>query len=290
MKKILALLFAVILSAGVFGEDFVLSGRNMKIVLKETDRNIVLSRVSDMKTGTDFINTLDFFRPLWHFTVKKDRDFQGSEINLLPKDADTFSYIKGKNSYEFIWKNVKKSFMKVGFDVTVSAEIKDDNSYWKIRISENEEYGLWHIYFPYIANMDAQNGDEIMYPYRGGFLYNKFDDIRGFRKPYAHDESDSSYSKDLGYISPQFFQLGSFTKISPKGEKVSLYFSAEDRNCSMKSINYILPKPNVFDYQIRNFPENMSLKGLSYEQKYKFNMALVRGDWFDCARNTENGE
>ena len=283
--KIILFLFCVLLSVSVcFAENCVLKNADMQIVLSLDSKNIVFRSIKDIKSGTEFVKGIVSDRPLWYFTVKKDRDYSGEEIKLAPSDAENIIIKQAGAKAEIIWKNVKKDDMKTGFDVTASAELKDNNSYWHLKISSNEEYGIWHVFYPYIANMNASDGDEIMYPYRGGWVYDKFSDPRGFRKPYGHDAEDiKSYSKDLGYISPNFMQLGSFTKIKDT-KKVSLYFSSEDLTSSMKSVNYFLPEPNVFDYYVRNFPSYMAEAGRSYSQSYKFNMAVVRGDWFDCAK------
>lgn len=280
MKKLFFVLLLLCLSVCVLCQDYSVKNEKINITLQlSSDKNIIIKAISNKYTV--FIKEISFEKPLWYFTVKKNKEYGGDEITLLPTDGENVSVVS-KNPLIIKWENVKKPDMAAGFDVTVKISIRDINSYWHINITPNSgtECGIWTVTYPYICNIYAENDDLLMNPVTGGHFFTNFGDERGFKMPFRHDlNNPKTWNKSMGYKMPLAMQMTSFSK-----KDYSLYLCMEDVKSSMISVNHNLPKPNNMEYFICNYPANMGEAGHIYNQAYNFNMAIVKGDWYNCAK------
>lgn len=280
MKKTFLFIIFVLISSVCFGDIYTLKNADIRTDIELSSKNIYISRFEDLKNHTEFIASSRKDFPLWFFVIKKDRDFGGKEITLYPGDAQNVT-VKENTGKKFsvIWENVKKDFMQNGFDVTCIIKLENNNSYWDIDISPNSEYGIWSVTYPNIENINAQKGDNLMIPYRGGKFYRDFESEKGLELPHIMLNEENPYSKDLGYYLPQFMQYSSFTKGNS-----TLYMCPEDLKSNIKTVNYHLNRPHQLDYIVRMFPANMAIAGKGYTQPYSFNISAVKGDWYDAAK------
>lgn len=278
MKKILFTIFIFLITIVLFAETYTIKNENMTLGFNVYENNnINTSIIKDNINGVDFILDPIKDKSLWSICVKKDKDYSGEEINLYPYNAKLFKCKENGDNIKLYWHNVKNDNMNTGFNVTIYVSLSKENSYWTIEVSPNKEYGIWTVTFPRISDINAQDGDELSYPFRSGNMIKEFSDPKGFPAFYTQDKSVKA--PDMGFISPIFLQLVSFTK-----NNSTLYFSTEDINASMKSTNINLLQPNHFDYISRNFPENIAQANIGYKQTYKFNMAVIKGDWYNAAK------
>lgn len=257
--------------------DYIISDEKLTLGIREKDRNIFLFRIYDKITETDFIESVTENNSLWEITVKKDRDFFGEKIKLVPGDCETVRAEKTEKSVCFHFENVKKPFMKTGFDVDFSVCIEDGNSYWKIKTGTNEEYGIWSVACPRINDLDAHNGNVFLLPFHGtGFPVDKFTE-NGFTD--IMDRSHTKYTKEFGYWYPHGMQFCSFSK-----GKSALYLSAEDETFMYKYIGIDMLEPYHLNYFNVYEVEGKAIAGRPFENTCAFNMSSVKGDWYHCAK------
>lgn len=280
MKKILFTIFLLTLYICAFSETHTISNEKISISFQVYENNNI-NLQSIKSKETDFIKENIKDKSLWSFIIKKSNDYGREEINLLPNNAEFFKSQKSNNNIKFYWHNVKTEAMVSGFNVTVNVSLSEENSYWTINISPNKEYGIWTVTFPRINDINAEEGNELVYPYNYGSVIKEFSDPKGFPALFTQDKSVKA--PDMGFISPANLQLFSFTQ-----NNKTLYFSTEDSKGSMKSYNINLFTPNHLDLVFRNFVENMAKGGIGYTQSYKFNMAIINGDWYNAAKKYRN--
>ncbi|MBQ0106082.1 MAG: hypothetical protein KBT47_08625, partial [Armatimonadetes bacterium] len=253
---ILILCFVSVLS---FGSGYELKNSEIKIVFSQEGNNIWVSDIRDEKQGISFLNETNVKEPVWTLKVKKDGDYAGEEIILFPKDAGEVKTETEKESIVFRWSDVKSSDMETGFDVEAKITLSGNNSYWDINISENKEYGFWSVVYPAFSPLDTEN-NRLMVPFRGGRFYDNYD-------------------FDWYYQNPIFLQLMSLTK-----GKSTLYLCPENLSSSMIYYRIKALGEGNSEYYIENIPGNIAKAGIDYKQSYRFNLAVVGGDWFDAAK------
>ena len=255
---LLVICFCVSCSA----DNTTLKNRNIELDFSVNNNVVSLEQVINVKDMVSYIAKPDPEYSIWTFSCKKSKDYAGEEIKLSPSMAEKFDYKSSDNQIEFKWSNVKDSQMATGFDVTVTVNIVDENSYWDINISENLDYGLWDIVFPKIPNIENVT-NKIILPRSGGSI-----------------EKNVHGGLDLDYPGlPATIQLSGVTD-----GKDCLYLCPEDLNGNYKIFSYKYPNPDYFRYFVTNKPADMGLGGVGYKQDYKFNMAVLCGDHYDACK------
>ena len=275
MKKIILIIFFLFISLNLLAESWTISDKSLSLTFSQGDKNIYLNKIYDIKNQKDFIKTPIDTKNLWDLKV----NINGEKSFLLPQNAQDLKVSVEKSKINFTWINVKPENISKGCDIIATIEIANSNSYWHIKIVPSEEIGLCDIGFPLINDIDGEDGDTLMYPYHAaGVPIREFSHPEGFPNPTVTSESEFLYTTEIGYISPTCLAFGSFTKGNS-----SLYLSPEDKTFYNKSTHYHQLQPNHIDYAIHIHPDNYGLSKI-FNQGYKFNMALVQGDWYDCAK------
>ena len=285
MKKLILCLVGLLLCSVCFAGTYI-SNQVLTLTFdKGSNYNVYLSQIQDNSSKTNFIKFPDATKNLWKISVKKDQDFNGKEIYLTPESASAFNIDRQPKSIIFTWKNVKTPEMKSGFDVVATVKLENENSYWDIEVSSNPDYGIWSVRYPVINDINAENGDELLYPVRAnGYLINEFDNPKGILQPTTMPDNPYHYTKQIGYVSPHNMSLEGFTKKIGVKKPVSLYFSPEDPNWSMKHYHVDCRKPNHIDISVMNNPGDMAVAGVGYKQPYSYNLAVVKGDWYNIGK------
>ena len=273
MKKLLVIVLLFISAIAYCGN---LNFKNdfISIDLDQNDTNLILSQITHVETGQKFLKNPD--KPLWSFKIKKAGDITGDAIVLTPNDAEEFSFAKKSNNIILSWKNVKNDQISKGFNVTVKLNFKLENSYWNLSIENpNQDWGIWSVTFPYISQMETNQGDEYALPIRGGVVLRDFNE-KGFLHPYFEDDK---WTDVLEYSEPHFMQFESLTK-----GKSTLYLSAEDPHSNHKKIIHKMTTPGTMDYSSEEYPLFMAKGGENFTENYSFNIAIIKGDWVDSCK------
>lgn len=284
MKKLLILLvviLAIIISTISFADNNSISNKDIEIKFNIDKNNVNIESFIDKKQSQDFIKNPINTKSLWIISLKKDKDYNGNDVKLYPSDAENLKVNNEKNKIIFTWNNVKKENMSKGYKVIGTCEIKGENSYWHIKVDspkEYNEYGLWEIRYPIISDIDAQNGDLLLYPLIGNSYPVTEYSEKGLQNP-TYTNKDDYYIKEFGLTSPSFLQYSSFTK-----NKSTLYFSPEDLTEYSKSIIFSMREANHLNIECINYATHMAEAGYDFNQPYKTNIAIVQGDWYDSAK------
>jgi len=284
MKKIVILLFiifVIIISTISFADNNIIGNKDISISFNVEKNNVNVSNFIDKKQNLDFIKNPINTKSLWMISIKKDKDYNGKDIKLYPNDAESLKVNKEKNKIVFIWNNVKKDNMTKGYNVIGTCEIKNENSYWHIKVESPKdytEYGLWEVRYPIISDIDAQNGDLLLYPLIGNsYPITKYSE-KGLENPTYHNQEDF-YTSEFGITNPSFLQYSSFTK-----NNSTLYMSPEDLTNYSKTILYSMREANHLNIEYINYATHMAEAGYDFNQPYKTNIAVVQGDWYDSAK------
>ena len=274
MKKLLLVFVVCLLCICAYANDTI---SNKKISIEFSygvNDSVIISQIKDVATGTKFIKS-----PSWSFLTitamqgDKKIDFDAS----APRDD--FKVVNCGDKIVFAWKNLHSAEMTSGFDIVATCTLKDENSYWDLEMSSNSEYGIERIGYPLLSGIDAQDGDEFLYPQRGGRIYTEFSDPKGFKliRPCGIE-----YTTDMGFYAPGTMQLMSLTK---KGKNdVSLYLCPEDKNEFMKTINITYLQPNNLLYATRHYADHIGKAGEGFKLHAPVNYAVVQGDWYNVAK------
>ena len=272
-KIILLVLFLFIFSIILQANETI---KNDKISVEFTvsDNFVGIKQITDLKTHTNFLNN-----PTWGFmTIDVPIGDKNTQITTAsPKDD--FKVENLGDNIIFTWKNIRGEDMESGFDVVATVVLKDENSYWDIEVNKNDKYGIEKVGYPLLSGIDAQDGDELLYPLRGGRIYNNFSDPRGFK---VIRPGGVEYSLDIGFFYPSTMQLMSFTKKDTKD--VSLYLCPEDLEGHIKTLNATILKPNNLLYTPRYYADNPGMIGENFKLPYPFNIAIVQGDSYNVAK------
>ena len=269
MKKILLLLVAIFLATSLLANEN-LHNKKISIDFNVDNSSVAIDQITDPITGTKFIK--NFTSPLWQITAKAGE----KSFEITPKDpCDNFTIKKSGNKLVFTWKNIKNKEMTSGFDVVATVKIKDENSYWDFEVSKNDTYGIEKVLYPYVTGIEANNGDALMWPQRGGRLYTEFDNPKGFK---IIEPCGLEYSLDIGFWGPGSMQLLGFTK-----NNASLYFNPEDTKGFVKTLNATITSPNVIEYAPRYYAAS-DQPGNAYKMPFPLNVAVVQGDWYNMAK------
>lgn len=284
MKKLilpLILLFLLVMCA--FCEEWTIGSKEMSVGIEkdEVTSQVRICKIFDVANNQEFIGGNLPNSALWTVSVKKAGVINGREYKLNPCDAADFTVNKTKNTIKMVWMNVRREDMTSGLDVTVTAEVKGNNSYWHIKVRPNKYYGIWYVVFPYIADMDAQEGDMIMFPYyTSGFAVTEFDNMAGFNSFLGHKKTDEKYYlREIGYEVPQYLRYESFTK-----GKSTLYLCQETSNWKFRSSHTTMNVPHHVNYDVWNYADDMAKGNTGFDMDYKFNISVMKGDWYDAAK------
>lgn len=281
MKKIFLLSVFLFVSVLCFADTETLENSCISISFSIENKNANITQLKDNKSDLNFIKNPINTSSLWMISIKKHKDYNGKDIKLYPKDAEKLEINKTKNKIIFTWINVKKDFMKKGYNITATCEVKNENSYWHIKAEspkDYKEYGLWEIRYPIISDIDAQNGDLLLYPLIGNSYPISEYSEKGLKNPSYHNENDY-FTEEIGITSPSFLQYSSFTK-----NNSTLYMSPEDLTGYSKTILYSMREKNHLNAEYINYMSPMAEGGFDFDQPYKTNIAIVRGDWYDSAK------
>lgn len=277
MKKSIIFFILILLSQIIFSKDLTLNNGKIKIDINISENNnIIISQITDPKTGQTFLKEADREKSLWYFKVKKSEDYNGDAIILYPIDAEKLVLKLSNTRFEGTWLNVKKTDMDNGFDVKITVNLSGQNSYWNIDIMPNtEKYGVWSVFYPYISKMSTENGDNFALPIRGGSFVKQFSD-KGFIHSYFEDDR---WTDILEYGQPMFMQFECLTK-----GKSSLYLCAEDLKNNHRWLEHRVLVPYTCDYIPECYPLFMAKAGEKYHQEYPFNISVLQGDWYDACK------
>ena len=274
MKKLLFFLLLIFVSSIVLSANETIKNRKISVEFASSNDFVCINQITDIATKTGFLKS-----PSWSLWIITARDGEEQiEINTSsPKDDFICKNLGDK--IIFTWKNVRAENMTSGFDVVAKVTLKGENSYWDIEVGKNDNYGIEKVAYPLLSGIDAKDGDEFLYSHLGGRLYNNFSDPRGFK---VVQPAGVDYSKDIGFYTPGSMQLMSFTK---KGKSdVSLYLCPEDRVGYMKTLNATIIEPNVLLYAPRYYALKIGSKGEGFKMGNPFNIAVVKGDWYNVAK------
>lgn len=275
MKKLFIILI-LLLSVSLFAQDFTLENKDMSLKLTNKNKQVYLSSIYDKSTKTEFIKDVKYETGIWDLSVKKANDFSGKEILLYPQNAENINIKETKDKILITWTNVKTSEMISGFNVRATIEMNEKGSYWSIDVSPNKDYGIWYVSYPKINDIQVQNGDAYMFPFRGqGYLIKEFTE-NGFKDPGSRKEA---YKKELSYLSPLFLQFSFLTK-----DNVSLYMSSEDINFYAKNTVGNLANPYHLLQINRSYVENMGVDNIGFSQPYKYHITTIKGDWYNVCK------
>lgn len=266
MKHLLILFILLSLSINAYSMNYYLNNDRLSFcITAEEDFNVYTGNLYDRKTGTGFMTRPDPSKSLWSFEIKKYKDYAGNTLTLKPADAEKFECMPEKDRIVLYWHNVKKSDMASGFDVKCTVNLDNINSYWDIDIvkcEKTEDYGIWQVIYPVINSIYVPKGSKIMVPNLGGMFYDEWT---------RNDAYD--YPSCACPIQLFTFQRG----------PVSLYFSTEDLSAGHKYLVAHNPKPETLEFFVKNNPDGMAVAS-EYHQAYKFNMAVIDGDWIDACK------
>ena len=268
MKKLFLLLFLIVLCSAVFGNN-ILKNDKISIEFQTQNNNVIISQITHLKSGREFLKNPDKY--LWKIVARKD----GKDYELLPENAKKLSIKETKNQITFTWTGVKTLEMTSGFNVVVKVNLKDENSYWDIDISPNKEYGLNTIDFPNVNGIDAEKGDELLWPTRGGQLLHSFDGV-GFE--IARPWKDRNW-REISFNGPVTYQL-----INLEKDNVSLYLCTEDLEYSCKAIFMNLAEDYNIDYKCQNKAYWQNKPGEGFKLQYPHNIAVIDGDWYNACK------
>ncbi|MBQ7256237.1 MAG: hypothetical protein IJS60_00910 [Abditibacteriota bacterium] len=291
MKKLYLLLIIIVI--GTMGcnaqsKDYIIKNKDITVgIFISDDYNATISKIADNGTRVNFITDTDENNNLWSFICKPSNQFTADSMFLGPRDAEKltvtplvadgkidsskplseqkFKDAKSRtpDALKMVWENVKIYGMNSGFDVTVYCALAENNSYWNIGISSNQDYGVWQIIFPNITNIDVAKGNNVLLPQYGGNFSDGFDT-----------------NMDLEY--PGVVCSNQLTSVTKGG--TSLYMSPEDVKAEHKIFSFKTPKPDNMNFYITLNPDYMGVGGKEYVQSYNFNFATLKGDWFDVAK------
>jgi len=266
--KIILLAIFISTSISCMAEVTNYSMKNSSLAINITqtpDNNVFISKLIDLKTNIDFINE-DSGNNFWTITVKKSQKYTSDEIYLYPTNAENLKVNAKNNKIIFTWTNVKNNDMQTGFDVVVTGELKNADSYWDINIKSNtKDYGIWEVKFPDIKAIDTAKGTTVLTPKNYGTIRDDYANITDeeFNYPY--------------YVCP--FQFASITK-----KNSTLFLSPLDLKSKHKKFGFNTSSPYKMNYTVKNIPDNMGVGGFDYNQEYKFNIGVLKGDWFDATK------
>ncbi|MBQ0104445.1 MAG: hypothetical protein KBT47_00200, partial [Armatimonadetes bacterium] len=278
MRKICFLLFLIFLSVTVSAKTYEVKNRDIKIAVTLYDKNPIISSIQDLKTGQEFIGDTDRNSTLWTVTLKhKGRFEEMPGYVITPKNAEKTEIIKKGNSLILNFYNVRDDEMEEGFFVTCSVSLDKNNSYWDMTVNPGKIYGIWEVAYPFISNLDTQNGDCFMIPAQGDVFLREFDSEKGFPDPARQDLV--SYTKNYTYGYPSRMQYSSLTK-----GRSTLYMCPEDNTVMFKTISFTTQKPNTMNVNPTYFPADMGIGGKKFTLPKPYNIAVIQGDWFDAAK------
>ena len=263
MKYILPLLILLSLLTPLFAKDIVLKNNDISVTLSIIEKNPYVSQIRDVKNKVDFIPDCQYTTPLWSFTCIKDKDYNSEPIILTPTDAESIEYNITNSKAQITWLNVKNSAMSSAFNVTVTIDIEKENSYWHIVISKNDEYGLTTVTFPRIDNISTKDTYALL-PFRGGAFYKDFD---------SHHI----------YPMNNHINMASVTKGNS-----TLYLSPEDEKVYSKKLTFKSSNALNMLIEIKSDLEHSGEAGYGYSQPFKYNIAIIEGDWYDACKKFRN--
>lgn len=269
MKKLFCLLIIALMGMNLLAKEENLSNKDISLDFSIKNKNVIISQITHVQSGRKFLKNPDKY--LWEITARKD----GKDYRLLPKNAKNLITDKKGDQITFVWTDVQTSDMTGGFDVSVNVSLKGENSYWDINVSPNKEYGLNTIDFPNVNGIDAQKGDELLWPHRGGQLLHSFDG-EGFEIPSYWVYKNA---REIGFNGPATFQMVSLEK-----NNVSLYFCPEDFQQSCKAVFMNLGEDNNIDYRCNNKAYWQNKPGEGFKLEYPFNIAVIKGDWYNACK------
>lgn len=281
MKKIFLFILMVLVSVAVYAETWTLENNLMTLSLEKSDANDVhVSRIFDKKSSTDYISSIIASKHIFDIDVTIDKDYAGTKYTISPRNSESITSKIDNNVLTINFNNVKTKEMTSGFNVVVTVELKNNNSYWHIKVDPNNEYGIFRVTFPIITDLNAQDGDMIMFPYMSqGFPITEYTE-KGFNSPWGHKKTDERYYlKEVGQINPCNFRYESFTK----GDN-SLYMCVEDTTWAYKTYHTKMYTVNHVDVDVWNYPTDICKAGEGYNMNYKFNLSVMAGDWYDAAK------
>ncbi|MBQ0106238.1 MAG: hypothetical protein KBT47_09450 [Armatimonadetes bacterium] len=266
--NLLCEIFAVLLlfmAVGCYAQNnYIIKDKDISVGIKINDEGIPsIGKIAYLPSGVNFITDNDSPVSLWSFTVKPDGKYTADEITVLPSMAEKVSVTAKNTSLEMLWKNVRTSEMKTGFDVTVTVSLKEGNSYWNINISENKDYGIWQVKFPCVSDIDVSEENTVMIPNYSGIL-------------------SQGYNTNQSIEYPGVVCSNQFSTVTKKD--ATLYISPEDVKAEHKIFTFNTPAPGNMLFSITNNPDYMGEANHSYKQSYAFNFAVLKGDWFDAAK------
>ena len=280
MKRIFlltVLLFLFLNISCINANEYVLKSNDIRLKFELTKSNFYLKSLS--RDNTEFIKEPNRNSNLWVITVKRDKNYDGPLFELNPSKATAFKVNKTNKSIEITWYDVRDAGMSTGFDVTCSIKLEKDSAYWDISITDNKDFGIWSVAYPNITNIDAQDGDQFIWPARCGNLCEKFSDPRGFRFPLFQSKNRETYTKTLWYLTPIGHQFVSLSK-----NNTTLYLCPEDVEVHQFTNHCTLYEPNKLNYLITNYPGHMAEAGYEYKQAHPFNLTLLKGDYYDACK------
>ena len=266
MRKLTVILFLCIFAFGCYAQDKTYTLKNTDIslsLLQTNDKNMVLSEIKSHKTQKNFIVEPKIDDSLWSLKIQKGND-ETTNIELKPENAEKMIIQKSLNKLEISWLNVKVGDMTGGFNVLVTIRIKGEDSFWNLRIkNENNEYGLWTIKYPIIAGIDATKPSRVTYPVYGGQFD---DDFKGYY--------ESHY--------PSIYMPMQWTFVTK--DNTTLYMATHDLKGFDKYFSGGDYGGGKMIFYVRNNPSYMGEPGHEYNQEYEFCLSPIKGDWFDAAK------
>ncbi len=276
MKHILPLLVIFCLFLGCAEQSdaqktYTLETKSVAVKLTpKTNRDVYFSSVKNKNTNTDIIlKKPSETHNIWTIKVKESKQFMQKETELTGKDSKKFSAKQDKNKLTLTWTDVKDVTMDKGFDVTVTGEIKGEDTLWHIEVDpKSKDYGIWQVNFPNIV-FNFEDGQEFFSGIYGGFLENT--------NPYTSPEGNKRIS--CQYPSNMPFQMAYVTQ---KGS--GIYLCPEDVEGWHKLFNWPAVSDKEIYYYLTTMPNDQGVGGVKYDQAFKFNISAFDGDWYDAIR------
>ena len=274
IKKIVLLILCIFAFSLITQANETIKNDKISVEFVVTNDFVGIKQITDLETYTNFLKN-----PTWGFWTI-DATIGDKKTQITTNSAkDDFQVENLGDKIIFTWKNIRSEEMESGFDVVATITLKDENSYWDIEVGKNDKYGIEKVGYPLLSGIDAQDGDEFLFPQRGGRIYTNFSDPKGFK---VIRPAGVEYSKDIGFYAPGSMQLFSHTK---KGDKdVSLYLCPEDTDGNVKTLNATLIKPNNILFAPRHFSAEPGVVGKGFKLAHPVNFAVVQGDWYNVAK------
>ena len=180
MKKIFLIVFLCLFAFGCYAQEKTYSLKNRDMVLsliEVSENNLVVSELTNTKTGKNMIVEPKRDEGLWSFQIRKGYD-EATNLELKPVNAEKMSVKRTQNKLEILWSDVKAVDMEGSFDVIATIKSVGEDSLWSLSIKSKEnEYGLWTIKYPIIGGIDATKPSRVTYPVYGGQFD---DDFKGY--------------------------------------------------------------------------------------------------------------